>query len=108
MFILRKKKAQRPKLPPVSVHAGWQLEEELPDELHHARIARARDLSELRVRIACVDVVELRVIEGIEGCETDFEVRPFMRRERDALEQRDVPIEEPGIPRLNCAEAGLG
>ena len=71
------------------------LEEELAAELQYARIVRAGDLSELRVGETRIDVLKFGVVEGIEGLETDFEVRSFMRGQRDALKQGDVPVEEP-------------
>ena len=72
------------------------LEEEFPAELHHAWIVGAGDLSELRVGETGIDVLKFGVVEGIEGLEADFNVRPFVRAKWNALEQRDIPVEEPG------------
>src|SRR5450759_2054189 len=78
---------------------GWQAsgrkvllqsEQELRAELHDARGVGARYLSEARGVNRRVGIAELRVVEGVEGLQPEFE--PGLLLNLEGLEQRHVPV----------------
>src|SRR3569833_3228002 len=72
------------------------LEDELAAELQFTRIVGAGYLSEVAIGKARIDTVDLRVVEGVEGFNTKLKMRILLAGERNALEQREIPVEEPG------------
>jgi hypothetical protein len=53
------------------------LENELAAKLQSTRIPGIGDLAEVAIRVLDVNAVELRVVEGVERLEAQFEVRPL-------------------------------
>ena len=73
------------------------LEAQLAAELQHTRIpctCGGPEISYSRALIAVANVVELRVVEGIEGLDAELELHAF--RERERLIKRSREIETSG------------
>src|SRR6516225_10444544 len=94
--------------------AKRQLEVELPSELNDSRIESAGDLAEPAVSKSGVDLVELRVVPGVEGLEAKLEPAAARFAEHEALEDRHVPVvaarTTQGVvaersPRANCRKS---
>ena len=64
------------------------LENELAAKLQSACTVVARHSSKVSVMGTCVNALELSVVEGIEGLESQFDSRPFVGCEWDGFEQR--------------------
>ena len=72
----------------------WNLEQELRAELQRTRVIRARDPAVVTVAGARVDVLKLRVTEGVVAFRPKLQARPFMRGQMEALVKREIPGEE--------------
>src|SRR5208282_442808 len=79
---------ERGKLPTPGV---W-LEVDLSSKLEDSRVKGRSDLAEPAVTEACIHVVELSMVPGVEGFQTQFQTAAARFDEREALEQRQVPV----------------
>lgn len=71
--------------------SGGGLEVQLYAQLNFPRVMGGSDCSEVAGRERGADVLELRVVEGIETFRTEFETTATLI-EHKALEERHVPV----------------
>src|SRR3954464_448089 len=67
-------------------------EVQLQPKLNFARVVSRGDRTEVTVGKGIADVIELRVVEGIEELRTEFELAATTLAEHKGLEQREVPV----------------
>jgi hypothetical protein len=68
-------------------------ERELTTKLQHARIVGGGHLAEVRVVRTRIDILELRVIEGVEAFNTDLQLQALCECKR--LKSCQIEVEEP-------------
>src|SRR5579859_1802619 len=68
------------------------LEVNLAAELHDSRVVSRGELAELGVAEASVNVLELGMVPGVEGFEANFQAAAASFTEREALEERQIPV----------------
>jgi len=68
---------------------------ELPAKLYGARIVGGSHLPEVRVSKVRIDIVELRVVEDVEGLESQFQAGTFVAGKWNCFEQGPIEVEEP-------------
>ena len=90
----RTKKKARQRLPAAPRSGDTELENELAAKLHRAGTVVVGDRSEVPVVGARIDALEVHMVEGIEGLEAQLNSRSFVSGDRDALEQREIPVED--------------
>ena len=73
---------------------GWKSENDLAAKLHCARTVVARDRSEVPVVGAGIDALEVHMVEGIEGLESEFDSRSLAGGKGNCLGQGQIPVED--------------
>src|SRR5204862_3873507 len=67
-------------------------EVQLQPKLNFARVVSRGDRTDVTVGEGVADVIELRVVEGVEELRTEFEFAATTLAEHKGLEQREVPV----------------
>src|SRR5215475_842199 len=89
----------QPAPPRLGLNYFPRLKVQLQRELNNARVEGRSVLAEVALRIRCraherdgvAHVVELGVVKGVEGLQTELQTAAASFRENEALEQREVP-----------------